>query len=461
MIHPPALREEHGWKSLRPISRFYKGYSREHEFLLHLLGRTGPEQSHALRTAAPQLDWNRLQEITSPDLSAYLGYKINENGFIRQCPARVWLEAGDARRATAARWLRLRFELRNLVKEFARHKLDFVVLKGAVLAFVAYRDCSLRPVSDIDLLVRPESLAKALELISEAGFRCPKRFEYAHPATLKDFVVPGEEISLPLEKPDTQALIEVHTQLESAEPWFPVPIGKVWERTEETDWDDVRILVLDPHEFLFHLVLHLARGHFFSLGLRPLLDVHLWVELQEKRLDWNWIAGECVRRGYGDWMYLTLKMVRDTFSTQVPAYFFDHVASPPELDRLQRLAYEQVWADQRAHSMVPPRLARTLSQPSVGRAISSLFRRIKPDGSFDSPTIPALKASKNTRWLSSFRRLLGELKVKAPQYARAWRNGGLAWSSLHGAARLVRGRDEIKNILLDREEQEKGIAYIT
>jgi putative nucleotidyltransferase-like protein len=452
MIHPDALREEWGWKSLRPISRFYKGYSREHEFLLHLLGRPGPEQSLALRTAAPQVDWQRLFEITSPDLSAYLGYKINENGFISQCPARLLLEAGDARRATAARWLRLRFELRNLVSEFARHKVDFVVLKGAVLAFIAYPDSSLRPVSDIDLLVRPESLAKALELIDEAGFRCPKRFEFAHPASLKDSVVPGEEISVPLEKPGTHALIEVHTQLESGEPWFPVPIGKVWERTEETDWNDVRIRILDPHEFLFHLVLHLARGHFFCLGLRPLLDVHLWVELQEQRLDWEWIARECVRRGYGDWMYLTLKMVRDTFATQVPAYFFNHVAAPLELDRLQGLAYEQIWADRRAHSQVPPRLAITLSQPSVGRAISSLFRRMGAGGSVDGPTIPALKTSKNGRWLHTFRRLLRDLRVKAPQYARAWRNGGLAWSRLQGAARLVRGQDEIKNILLDREE---------
>jgi hypothetical protein len=201
------------------------------------------------------------------------------------------------------------------------------------------------------------------------------------------------------------------------------------------------------------LVLHLARGHFFSLGLRPLLDVHLWVELQEKRLDWEWIARECVRRRYGDWMYVTLKMVRDTFATQVPAYFFDHVASPPELDRLQGLAFEQVWADRRAHSQVPPRLARTLSQPSVGRAIFSLFRRINPGGSFASPMIPASKPSKSSRWHRGFRRLLRDMRVKAPQYARAWRNGNLTWSSLQGAARLVRGRGEIKNILMDREHQ--------
>jgi hypothetical protein len=53
----------------------------------------------------------------------------------------------NARRATAAQWLRLRLELRNLAVLFADKGADFVLLKGAVLAFLAYPDCSLRPVS--------------------------------------------------------------------------------------------------------------------------------------------------------------------------------------------------------------------------------------------------------------------------------------------------------------------------
>jgi hypothetical protein len=148
-------------------------------------------------------------------------------------------------------------------------------------------------------------------------------------------------------------------------------------------------------------------------------------------------------------------MVKDSFQTPIPREFFDQVAAPPKLERLQNLAHEQVWADQYSYSMVPPRLAITLSQPSVGRAISSLFRRLAPDGSFDTPTIPALKISKNRRWRQSFRRILLDLRMKAPRYLRAWRNGALAWSSLDRAARLLRGQAEIRNILMDREEQKE------
>ena len=419
--------------------------------MLHLLGRQWPEKSLALQSTAPQLNWQHLFEVVPPDLTAFLGYKIREHGLNRQCPPQQLLEADHARRAIAARWLRLRVELRNLVSQFRRRGIILVVLKGTILAFSAYPDSSLRSVSDVDLLVRAEDLAEALQLIDEAGFRCPERHEYAHVRFLKEFVVPGEEISIPLEKPGTPALIEVHTQLDSAEPWFPVPIKTVWEHVKEMDWNDLKIPILDPHEFLFHLVLHLSRGHFFSLGLRPLLDVHLWVELQEKRLDWERIAEECARRRYGDWMYLTLKIASDCFSTPIPQEFFARLEAPLQIERLQSLAYEQIWADHSAQAVVPPRLAITFSQPSAGRAISSLFRRMGPEASFEVSTIPVRNASKSARKFNRLRRFIRELRVKAPRYFKAWRDGGLALSSVQRAARLLRGQEEIRSMLLDQE----------
>jgi hypothetical protein len=45
--------------------------------------------------------------------------------------------------------------------------------------------------------------------------------------------------------------------------------------------------------------------------------------------------------------------------------------------------------------------------------------------------------------------MLNDFKVKLPQYVRAWRKGRLRWSSLEKAARLARGRIEIKEILAD------------
>jgi Uncharacterised nucleotidyltransferase len=440
-----APREGQGRNILHRIATYYKDVSAEHEILLELLGKSNQERLAEFQSRAARIDWHRLFAITPPDLCGYLGYKLNHVGLQSQCPRWLFEDSLNARRATAAQWLRFRFELRHLVDEFARHDVDFLMLKGTVLAFLAYPDSSLRSVSDIDILVRSDHLAKALECVFAAGFECPER--YAHPENLLESALPGEQVSLPLEKPGTRALIEVHTQLESAEPWFRVSIGQIWKGSQAANLDGLRVRVPDQHEFLFHLILHLARGHLFSLGLRPLLDIHLWVEFQGERLDWNWIASECVRRGYGDWAHLTLKIVCDTFRTQIPPYFFEHVPSPPALDRLQRLAYEQIWADRRLDSLVPPRLIMVLSQRSVTGAIFGLLRRVRPARPENGSTVPPLKRVESAGLFATFRRMLNDFSVKTPQYVRAWRKGRLRWSSLQEATRLAKGRIEIKQTI--------------
>jgi hypothetical protein len=442
-----SATQENGRDALHRIAAHCQGFSIEHEFLLELCGGAYPGRSEELGRKAEQIDWNHLFAISPPDLYGYLGYKLREAGLDRHCPALLVKDARNACLATAAQWLRLRFELRRLATELAQHHVDFLLLKGAVLAFLAFPDSSLRSVSDIDVLVHAEALDQALECVYAAGFQCPER--YAHRAHLMESALPGEEISLPLEKPGTRALMEVHTQMESAEPWFRVPIGQVWQGAQEANLDGLRVKIPDQHEFLFHLILHLARGHLFSLGLRPLLDIHLWVEFQGERMDWKWIASECVRRGYGDWAHLTLRIVCDSFRTQVPAHFFDEVPAPAAIDRLQRLAYEQIWADRRLDSLVPPRLVMTLAHRSKMGAISDLFRRLLPKRQERGMMVPRLNTAANDGVAAGFRRVVDELRLKVPQYVGAWRNGRLRWSSLQGAARLAKGRIEINEILVD------------
>jgi hypothetical protein len=423
----------------------YKDFSPEHEFLLALLA--GGE-SCDLADRAAQLDWEHFFDVTPADLYGYMGYRLTEAGVQDHCPSKLFDQTRNARRAIAAQWLRLKIELRNVAASFEAQHVDFLLLKGAVLAFNAYPDCSLRPVSDIDLLVRPESLNRALGCIYATGFKCPERIQRAHPLSFTDSALLGENVSLPLQKDGTRAVIEVHTQLESAEPWFPMSVAQMWQSSQEQDVGGLRVHTLEPREFLFHLILHLARAHVYSLGLRPLLDVHLWIQLQSGHLDWQWIGSECLRRGYTEWAHLTLRLVRDLFGTNVPASFFKTVPPPIGLDHLAHLALQQIWANRRLDSLVPPRLAITLSQPSLWGAISTLFTRLKPTGRpAGNATIPAMEQSKSRGLLAGLHALKNDLSLKMPQYVRAWHSGSLRWSNLMEAARLAKGRVEIKRTM--------------
>jgi hypothetical protein len=58
-----------------------------------------------------------------------------------------------------------------LIHALQQQGIHVLVLKGAALAEVVYRDIALRPMSDIDLLVQPRQLVEARQVLSALGFR--------------------------------------------------------------------------------------------------------------------------------------------------------------------------------------------------------------------------------------------------------------------------------------------------
>ena len=421
----------------------------EHDFLLRLIGRRDPADDVLLQRNVQQLDWLRLFAIAPNDLYAYLGQRLTEFGLDGQCPMTLFEQTRNSRRATMAQWLRCGLELRQLAQAFARHDVNFRLLKGAVLAFNGYPDHSLRSMADIDLLVRPEDLERAVDLVHAAGFVCPDRVRYRSPFV--DDGLPNRRVlSLPMQKPGTRSLIEMHTQLESTEPWFAVRPELMWEKCEETFVNGLRIKTLEKHEFLFHLVLHLSRHHLFDCGLRALLDIHLWVELHRDRLDWEWLASEAARRGYAGWVHLTLKMSSDLLKTPIPHSFFRRLPPLPQFERLQQLGYELIWAERKANYQIEF-LVRVLAETNAKKAITLLSRRFLPYASrLDSVTIPRVETLRSSGLSLGLQRAAMDLRIKVPKYFRAWRSGSFRWSSLKEATRLMKGRAELQQILANR-----------
>jgi hypothetical protein len=429
------------------IQAFCRQFSLEHAFLMVLLGRKDAGRQQWLQTWAPRVDWNRLQRITSAELFAYLGRVLAETGLLARCPPSLQEQLRNGQRFTAAQWLRWRLELRHIVHVFRDHGIDLILLKGAVLSTAAYPDSCLRSMTDIDLLVRPADAEWALRLIEAAGFRCPGRFLYVPPHDAKRSSGPaGAEVAVPLQKTGTRACVEVHTQLESAEPWYPVPTDELWKRAEVFRWGDLQCKTLERHEFLLHLIMHLSEHHLFEHGLRALLDVHLWIELHGETLDWTWICAEAVRRGYAQWVHLSLRIVHDAFATPVPANVFADLGTPPQLERMQQLAYEQILAEGREVRNVPKLLIGALAQRSVFSAARLLLKRLVPSRAA-AANVRTVWRPKLTGFRLAVRSLVNDLRIRVPQCYRAWRAGDLRWSRLKRAAMLERSAGQLRELM--------------
>ena len=146
---------------------------------------------------------------------------------------------GDYRTA-AMRDLPQTLELRRLKKLFSAAKIRFAPIKGADLAYSCYPDPALRSRCDIDLLVHPDDLDRAVETAEADNWRSPHRYRHG-------YHVPG------MYKKHT--LLELHFNL----PDFPADAApRLWELfTRVEDSTEFRL----PPELSLVLLFHHARTH--------------------------------------------------------------------------------------------------------------------------------------------------------------------------------------------------------
>src|SRR4029453_4726832 len=59
----------------------------------------------------------------------------------------------------------------DVAREMGQARVPFLVLKGAALAHLVYGDPRLRPMRDVDLLIRKTDAGRALDVLVRCGFR--------------------------------------------------------------------------------------------------------------------------------------------------------------------------------------------------------------------------------------------------------------------------------------------------
>ena len=77
----------------------------------------------------------------------------------------------------------------------AQAGVPFLVLKGAALAHLVYDDPRLRPMRDVDLLVRKADTGRALDVLTRCGFRPAARYPRASPPLARGW--PGRRMGRP------------------------------------------------------------------------------------------------------------------------------------------------------------------------------------------------------------------------------------------------------------------------
>ena len=115
-----------------------------------------------------------------------------------------------------------------------------------LLAFTAYGDAGLRPMSDIDVLVSPDNAEKAYHLLLKAGFQGPTSF-VDNP--LSDHHLP------PLSYQGQT--IELHRYLFPPFSKYYINERVIWEHTQDYHMGDTTVLGLKPAFHALYIATHL------------------------------------------------------------------------------------------------------------------------------------------------------------------------------------------------------------
>jgi hypothetical protein len=159
-----------------------------------------------------------------------------------------------------------------------------VVLKGPVVARLAWPDESLRPSLDIDLLVRPAARDAADRVLTELGLDyVPEQGGHAHQRLYSATAL--------------KTAIDLHTGF-AQRYRLNIDYDPILARTQPADWLGDGARVLSEVDQLLHLCIHLANNRFES-ALKHLVDIHLWVT--ERPVDWDQVMHRAL-----EWRITTL-----------------------------------------------------------------------------------------------------------------------------------------------------------
>ncbi|MDX2170540.1 MAG: nucleotidyltransferase family protein [Deltaproteobacteria bacterium] len=276
----------------------------------------------------------------------------------------------DAYRATAMRNLVLLHELGSSLQRLAAAGVEAIVLKGAALLLPLYGGLAMRPMADLDILIRREDQPRAQRVLLQSGFRLARLETHAG-------LITAHENELAFTKPGALTVdLDVHWSLFDS-PFYQRQLAIEWF------WQDARMRqlgggvtarTLAPEALLLHLCAHLMLHH-KGVGVLWWNDVAQLVHVEAERIDWNAV----IDRSVANQLVLPVRGVLTALAAEwrvpVPDTVLQRLAAATpgaaEADRFRRLSGEtsplqRFWIDLRDMGDWRARLhyARSMVLPS-------------------------------------------------------------------------------------------------
>lgn len=291
----------------------------------------------------------------------------------RHAPAPdAWLARAQRRYyATMMRNTALADQLVQVVAAFKRAGVAALPVKGVTLAETLYGSLALRPLGDLDVLVRPSDLPAARAALSALGF-----FQAAEPG-YENAHHPYHDPPYYVKAQSGMICLELHWGL-WANHFFQLETDDLWRRAVVARIHGADLSILSPEDTLLHLAIHRSRS---ALRLRFVCDVAELLRCHAATLDWEYLLAQTQAAGARTTMWYTLALAHELLDAPLP----EGVLARLHVSRLKRRALE--------HTCGVTALFRPSAADDLAQQPSLILRVFEQDGALH--ILQALGASLN------------------------------------------------------------------
>jgi hypothetical protein len=241
-------------------------------------------------------------------------------------------------RTAASRNLEHYRELVKLLAELEGKGIEVILLKGLHLAQTVYRDLTLRPMVDMDILVRQEHLAPVQAILLEQGY-----VPMAH-MSIEESCAHSNHLPAFLKSGKITITIEVHWHIIKPPYPFNIDLDAVWQHAQWWQLGQYQVGGLSPEDLLLHLALHSAYQDIFKKGFIALFDVAKTIEHYGTVLDWEILQKRAIEWGATRPLFLTLYLAQELVGASVPATVLKSLA-PDDYRKWVELAKRRLVAE--------------------------------------------------------------------------------------------------------------------
>ena len=268
----------------------------------------------------PSQTWEGILEVAlAHGVAPLLHRALQSSGTLTAIPDHIRECMEENRRAIAFANLRNLGELGRIAQALRERNIPVIVLKGLHLAELVYRDISLRPMVDLDLLVPSVQRRTAMMILREQGYKFEEStlehgFEHMPLDAVESLL--DRKYHVGMIHGELGIAVEIHWNL--ADPLHPYspPIEDIWNSAVPARVGGTDTLVMSPEYLLLHVCAHLAYNHVFAFSLRALCDV-VEILCAYPALDWTATVERGRRYGWRRGVAVALQLAKDELGAAV------------------------------------------------------------------------------------------------------------------------------------------------